>query len=283
MTRYQIFISYRRDGGEDLAGRISDKLTGLGYQVFYDVESMRSGKFNTQIYAAIEGCEDVLLILPPRGLDRCKDPNDWVRLEIEHAIRCGKNIIPVMMRGFEFPADLPDSIASVQTYEGVKAVPEYFNAVIDRVEVLLNSQRPQSRPAAPSADSTLTAAIRFLNYGMYPQATAGITQAMQTDVSNPDVYFYAAVALLGGKRPFLVDRASIKRAEEYLNVAISIGEKPLYSLLLAYIKLDYYEKKMLRSVPDHRSLLAEARKRGITAAETEQLFKLLRTERPVGF
>ncbi|MBQ2750106.1 MAG: toll/interleukin-1 receptor domain-containing protein [Clostridia bacterium] len=42
MKKYQIFISYRRDGGADLAGRISDRLTALGYSVFLDVESMRS-------------------------------------------------------------------------------------------------------------------------------------------------------------------------------------------------------------------------------------------------
>ena len=280
MTNYQIFISYRRTGGEDLAGRLSDKLTSLGYRVFYDVESMRSGTFNTQIYEAIEGCEDVLLILPPNSLDRCKDPEDWVRLEIEHSIRCKKNIIPVFMRGFQFPAELPPSIDIVRRYEGVNAISEFFNAVVERIETLLQSKRPSNSGNASVADNALTTVARFLNYGMYPQAVDSAMKAMQTDMSNAEVYYYAAIAMLGGKRPFLVDRGSIKKAEEYLNVALSIEPKGLYAYLLAYIKLDYYEKKMLRSIPDHRRLLADAVVMGITEPEIAALFKLLRTERP---
>lgn len=282
MTRYQVFISYRRDGGEDLAGRISDKLTGLGYQVFYDVESMRSGTFNTQIYEAIEGCEDVLLVLPPHGLDRCKDPDDWVRLEIEHSIRCNKNVIPIMMRGFDFPAELPPSIDVIRTFEGVKAVPEYFNAFIQRIETLLKSRVSNEKPAG-DVDTDLSSGVRFLNYGLYPQAIACLEKAMQAELSNPDVYFYAAAALLGGKRPFLADRASIKKAEEYLNVAIAIGGKALYPYLLAYIRYDYHEKKMLRSIPDHRTLLDTARGLGLTTVESDALFRLLRTEKPAEF
>lgn len=283
MTDYQIFISYRRDGGEDLAGRISDKLKGLGYRVFYDVESMRSGTFNTQIYAAIEACEDVLLILPPRGLDRCKDADDWVRLEVEHSIRCGKNIIPVMMRGFEFPADLPQSIAKVCDYEGVKVYAEYFSAVIDRVEALLHSQRPGVRPAPSGPESDISSGVRFINYGLYPQAIACFEKAMQSDLSNPDVYFYGAAALLQGKRPFLVDRPTIKKVEEYLNVAIAIGDKALYHYFLAYVKFDHHHSKMLRTVPSYQEVLFTAQQLGVTQEETEALFKLLRTQRPVGF
>lgn len=65
MENYQVFISYRRDGGESLTGRIADRLSSLGYCVFYDVESIRSGTFNAQIFEAIDNCQDVLLILPP--------------------------------------------------------------------------------------------------------------------------------------------------------------------------------------------------------------------------
>ena len=54
MEPYQIFISYRREGGDSLAGRIADRLRLEGYDVFYDVETMRSGPFNKQILSAIE-------------------------------------------------------------------------------------------------------------------------------------------------------------------------------------------------------------------------------------
>ncbi len=139
MTDYQIFISYRRDGGEHLAGRIADRFTALGYKVFYDVESMRSGAFNTQILDAIDICEDMLLVLPPNGLDRCSNEDDWVRQELAFALKHNKNIIPVMMRGFEFPETLPEDINRVRFMEGVNASTEYFDAVISKIIKLLNS------------------------------------------------------------------------------------------------------------------------------------------------
>ena len=114
---YQIFISYRRDGGESLAALLYERFARKGYDVFYDVESLRSGDFNEKLLSVIEKCEDVLLILPPGGLDRCiTDENDWVKREIEHAMKCKKNIIPIMMRNFVFPDNLPERRNSFSSF-----------------------------------------------------------------------------------------------------------------------------------------------------------------------
>ena len=69
--KYQVFISYRRDGGEDLARNIKDRLSAKGFKVFFDVEALRSGDFNEALFQKIEECQDVLVILPHGGLDRC--------------------------------------------------------------------------------------------------------------------------------------------------------------------------------------------------------------------
>ena len=97
----QIFISYRREGGEALAHLIHDRLRQKNYRVFLDVESLRSGMFNNALYKKIEECEDFLIVLPKNALNRCVDPEDWVRLEIDHALELNKNIIPIMMRNFK--------------------------------------------------------------------------------------------------------------------------------------------------------------------------------------
>lgn len=131
--KYQIFISYRREGGDVLAGRLCERFTRIGYRVFYDIESLRSGDFNTKLLEVIEECEDVLLVLPPGGLDRCVNEDDWVRQEIAHALKCKKNIVPVMMRNFEFPENLPEDIAAVRNKHGISANMEFFDAVIEKI------------------------------------------------------------------------------------------------------------------------------------------------------
>ncbi len=137
----QIFISYRRDGGEALAQLLNDRLKAMGYGVFYDIESLKSGPFDTKLYGQIEECEDFLLVLPPQALDRCIYKEDWVRCEIRHALEHQKNIIPIMMRGFVFPKELPDDISKVSKMNGVEfETMEYFDAKIDKIVSMLKSK-----------------------------------------------------------------------------------------------------------------------------------------------
>lgn len=141
-AKYDIFISYRRDGGAETAKHIRDRLTEKGYRVFYDIESLRSGPFNTALYQNIEAATDVLLVLPPDSLDRCSSETDWVRLEIEHALKHNKNIIPIMLKGFSFPDSLPESIDCIRNLNGMEANVDFFDAFIDR----LCRQLLQSKP-----------------------------------------------------------------------------------------------------------------------------------------
>lgn len=139
--KYQIFISYRRDGGEDLARILAYKLTDHGFKVFFDVESLRSGAFNEALFEKIAECIDVLVVLPPHGLDRCVDPNDWVRLEIARALALKKNVIPIMMRNFTFPETLPKDIDALRYMNGITASNEYFEATIEKlISKLLHSK-----------------------------------------------------------------------------------------------------------------------------------------------
>lgn len=280
MDKFQIFISYRRDGGEFLAGRVSDKLSDMGYSVFYDIESMRSGAFNNQIYSAIDQCEDVLLVLPPNGLDRCADEGDWVRKEIEYALNSGKNIIPLLMNGFQFPNDMPASIAPVAMREGVRVDSHYFDAVINRICTLM-----ASKPHGPSEKESeeLKNGVRFLSRKMYAQASACFEREICNNMSSPEAYFYAAVAKLDGKRPFLASRSAIGEIEKYIDSAIAYGERALYYYFYAYVKNDHYESKMLKTTPSSAELLRLSISLGITEAEKTELFDLLGVTRPAGF
>lgn len=141
LEKYDIFISYRRDGAEFLAHNIYERLKEKGYSVFQDIESLRSGPFNTALYDVIEDCQDIVLILPPGGLDRCINEDDWVRNEIAHALKLNKNIIPIMMPGFVWPQNLPDDIRSVCMLNGLTASTDYFNEFLEKLTSFLISQK----------------------------------------------------------------------------------------------------------------------------------------------
>jgi hypothetical protein len=138
----KVFISYRREGGVDMAGRISDRLCANNIKTFFDMDSMTLGNFNTQIYDNIDECTHFLLVLPPRALDRCVDSEDWVRKEIVRAIQTNKIIIPLLMEGFEFSeVNLPDDIKIVAQQQGYRINSQYFDYIMKEIISKLGSQQ----------------------------------------------------------------------------------------------------------------------------------------------
>ena len=114
-----VFISYRREGGLDFSSRLYERLTANGYTTFFDLEGMKAGRFDTQIYKRIERSDNFVLVLSPHALDRCDKPDDWVRLEIEKALELNKNIVLLFMQGFTFPDTLPSSLECIRHFQGI--------------------------------------------------------------------------------------------------------------------------------------------------------------------
>ncbi len=111
-AKYDIFISYRRDGGRDVARPIKLELEKHGYSVFLDFDELKDGCYNQIIKDAIASAPVFIVILSSHALDRCVDEKDFVRQEIEYAISIHRHIIPINPDlSFEgFPSDLPAKI-----------------------------------------------------------------------------------------------------------------------------------------------------------------------------
>ena len=132
--RYDVFISYRREGGQTEAKLIQQDLNSRGHHAFFDVESLRSGPFNESLYRVIKEADAFVLILPEHGLDRCGDPEDWVRKEIECAHAHNKRIIPIALRNFQFPEELPESLRFLPMVQRLDSNLEYFDAFMDKLD-----------------------------------------------------------------------------------------------------------------------------------------------------
>ncbi len=137
---YNIFISYRREGGYELARLVYEHLLLEGYNPFFDIEELRNGDFNVKLYDTIEECDDFVLILNKNALDRCENEKDWLRLEISHAIEHDKNIIPFMVNGFEWPKVPIPGFEKLSKYNGVVFSKDYFQATIDKLKSMLRSK-----------------------------------------------------------------------------------------------------------------------------------------------
>lgn len=122
-TNYDIFISYRRDGGAQYARILQLMLIQRGYKVFLDSDELTDGVFSDKIRAAIKEAPIFMLLLSEGSMQRCANEGDWVREEITLAIHQKKHIVPVnpdnSFDGFpqDMPAELKESIGSHQHSE----------------------------------------------------------------------------------------------------------------------------------------------------------------------
>lgn len=110
--KYDVFISYRREGGKNIARLLKTELGLRGYHAFLDFDELKDGRFDKRIMDAIDAAPVFMFILSDHALDRCVDENDWVRKEIEYAMATERHIIPINPdKSFsDFPEYVPKNL-----------------------------------------------------------------------------------------------------------------------------------------------------------------------------
>jgi LysM repeat protein len=132
-----VFISYRR---KDISWALAvyQYLTSRKYDVFFDFSSLSSGDFEEVIVSNIRARAHFVLILTPTALDRCNEPGDWLRREIETAIEEKRNILPLFFDGFNFGSQtvaekLTGKLATLNHYNGLDIPSGYFMEAMERL------------------------------------------------------------------------------------------------------------------------------------------------------
>src|SRR5690242_8320271 len=122
----RVFISYRRDPTEPAAAYLRHCLgRSLGEEkIFRDLDTLQPGqKFEAAVAEAIRNTTVFLVLIGPSwltlrsasGTRRLTDKGDYVRIEIETALKADVEIIPLLIDGAKMPSrrELPGSIAEL--------------------------------------------------------------------------------------------------------------------------------------------------------------------------
>lgn len=135
---YDVFISYRRQGGGADARMMYDRLTQAGYSVSFDMDTLKNGNFNDELIKRVAECKNFVVLLSEncfeRTLNGCKRENDWLRIEIATALYNNKNIVTVMLPGFTFPEKLPSDIDAIRNKNGPKYDLYYIDGFYDKLQ-----------------------------------------------------------------------------------------------------------------------------------------------------
>lgn len=132
----QIFISYRRNDAAYVTGHINDLLRKeFGNEaVFTDVDNIALGvDFRAVIDETVSQCQVFLAVigtgwlsaLDHEGKPRLQNPADFVRVEVESALKRNIPVIPLLVSGAQMPAaeDLPESLRDLAYRNGIPIRP----------------------------------------------------------------------------------------------------------------------------------------------------------------
>lgn len=215
-----VFISYRRTNFWT-ALAVFQNLTQHGYEVFLDYQSIPSGDFEQVIIENVKARAHFIVILGPYTLERCDEPDDWLRREIELAIETKRNIIPLMIEGFSFnrfstEKALTGKLANLKKHNAIGIPAEYFDEamaklrgasflnrplesilhpVSDVTDQITNIQHAEATKAAPVESEQLTAEKWFergmasIEHNLYDEAILCFTNTINLQL---DTYLTAA-------------------------------------------------------------------------------------------
>lgn len=254
MKPYDIFVSYRREGGEDKARILNQHLSTVGYNVFFDHEAAISGEFESVILAAVEVAPIFILLLTPGCLDRCVSEKDWVRREIERALELKKKIIPVIPNdNFSFDGlnpGIPSEITDLKNlqFADIDYHKHFKSTANDMIEVHI---MPVVKPSMVTVDNGDVGAkihffsdisCRVLDYG---------NQIAVTDAED-NVTGVIARLLKGRHR---LEFQSIEHEADSYNEEISIPDnvyEDYYNIYLQPIKDKRIEEEKLQKAEEDR-------------------------------
>ena len=142
----RIFINYRRSDSPGAAGRLYDRLLQHFErdQVFMDVNAIEPGvDFVKSLDEQVSICSAFIAVIGPDwlvaktsdGRSRLNEPTDYVRIEIESALKRDIRVIPVLVDGaiMPRPSDLPSSIEALARRNAVEIAHHRFAADCDNL------------------------------------------------------------------------------------------------------------------------------------------------------
>ena len=155
----KVFITYRREETAIHAGRLYDAMVvrfGEG-NVFMDVDMAPGVDFVERITAAVAACEVLIVVMGPRwatveneeGTVRLADPEDFVRLEVEAALRRPEvTPIPVLVAGAKMPGreELPQELRAITRRNALELSDLRWRQDVGRLISTLDGLLAETRP-----------------------------------------------------------------------------------------------------------------------------------------
>ena len=174
----KVFVSYRRADSPQVTGRIYDKFVARygAHNVFRDVDSILLGSdFRKVLEESLAECDVLVAVIGKQWLNamdslgrkRLEDPSDFVRLELESALRRKMRIIPLLVDGVTMPApeELPEPLHNLafRNATAIRSDPD-FHRDMERVIRAIGEPVPANDGEKPIEHNPSQSPLRYFLY-----------------------------------------------------------------------------------------------------------------------
>ena len=172
----RVFISYRRDDTQWVAGRLTDSLSQYfgDDRVFRDIESIGGGADFAEVIHGTLGKADAAVILigenwldtaADAGRRRLDDPEDWVAEEIATTLEAGIPVYPVLVENTQMPKsdELPERLRPLTRYNAVSVSDKRWDSDVARLAKIVALDIPSATERKLSGLNLLISLVLFLS------------------------------------------------------------------------------------------------------------------------
>lgn len=155
--RGRVFISYRRDDTQWVAGRLADSLGHYfgDKRVFRDIEGIAGGaEFGDVIHETLGKADAVVVLIggswlsvtDETGQRRLDDPGDWVAQELATALEAGIPVYPVLVEETPMPqADaLPERLRRLTRFNAITVSDNRWDSDVARLAKIVSLDIPSA-------------------------------------------------------------------------------------------------------------------------------------------
>jgi hypothetical protein len=124
MDEPSAYLCYRHPFSGTIARALFHALRAAGGNVFLGTDPIDLAQIEAHAY--------FLVIITPALIETLQDPDDSTVLEIDHAIRTRRGIIPLLANGFSFNSTfMPGTINVLRRYHGLTLTPETLPQTVE--------------------------------------------------------------------------------------------------------------------------------------------------------
>jgi len=230
-----VFICYRREESAFAARAIHDRVVQRleRENVFLDVDNIDLGvDWFTVLSERVGACDALVAVIGRNWVSsadrdnrrRIDDPEDFVRIEIEAALKRNVRVIPVLVDGAAMPKaiELPDSLKGLARRQGIEISPARFEADVERLTSALGSilDQRRARDAAEAAEQVAEARRQV-------EAQA----ARRSKVANDESRLFSGTGAI--EPPSAPRPPPVRNYSRIVAVAIAIGIAAVFAILIA--------------------------------------------------